>query len=289
MRLSLILLLAITLGLSSCGGETEVVGSPYLQANAIKSQGGTYKIGKPYTILGQYYIPQEDYNYSEIGTASWYGKDFHAKKTANGEDYDMNTLTAAHRTLPMPSIVKVTNLENGRSLVLRVNDRGPFAKNRIIDISKRGAQLLGFQEQGTAKVKVEILAKESKALKNALLGIADDTTSTSTYSSQTYEEDVDRRYLIGAQAYVSQASTVSSTSTNKGIYVQAGSFTNPDTANDMSTKLKSVGSNFITPVSIAGRQYYRVRFGPFSSESEAQSMLNKVLDFGVYNAKVIHE
>lgn len=120
--------------------------------------------------MGKTYYPKEDYNYSEVGVASWYGSDFHNKKTANGEKYDMHTLTAAHRTLPLPSIVKVTNLENGRSLVLRVNDRGPYAKNRIIDISKRGAQLLGFQTKGTAKVRVELMEKESKELKAALTG-----------------------------------------------------------------------------------------------------------------------
>ena len=155
----------------STHGTPELAGlSPKAQAVVIKQYGGVYKVGNPYQIMGRWYYPKEDYNYSEVGIASWYGDDFHAQKTANGESYDMNTLTAAHRTLPLPSIVKVTNLENGRSLVLRVNDRGPYAKERIIDISKRGAQLLGYQTKGTAKVKVEIMAQESKALKNALLG-----------------------------------------------------------------------------------------------------------------------
>ena len=151
-------------------GTPELAGlSPKAQAVVIKQYGGVYKVGNPYQIMGRWYYPKEDYHYSEVGTASWYGDDFHAKRTANGEKYDMNTLTAAHRTLPLPSIVKVTNLENGRSLVVRVNDRGPYAKERIIDISKRGAQLLGYQTKGTAKVKVEIMEKESRALKAALL------------------------------------------------------------------------------------------------------------------------
>ena len=111
-------------------------------------QAGTYKVGKPYQIKGIWYHPAEDYAYDESGIASWYGAAFHGKLTANGETYDMNALTAAHRTLPMPSFVRVTNLENGRSLVLKVNDRGPFAKGRIIDISRRGSQLLGFQKHG---------------------------------------------------------------------------------------------------------------------------------------------
>lgn len=135
---------------------------------------GAYKVGTPYQINGVWYYPQEDYDYVENGIASFYGGersgvDFHGRHTANGEVYDMGTLTAAHQTLPMPSLVKVTNLENGRQIVLRVNDRGPFVRGRIIDVSRRAAQLLGFEGQGTAKVRVEILADESRSLKLALL------------------------------------------------------------------------------------------------------------------------
>ena len=157
--------------LSSCAtGTPELAGlSPQAQAEVIKNYGGIYKIGKPYQIAGRWYYPKEDYNYSETGMASWYGEDFNGKRTANGERYNMNTLTAAHRTLPLPCIVKVTNLQNGRSVVVRVNDRGPYVKDRIIDLSKHGAQLLGYMGQGTTKVKVEIMEKESKALKAAML------------------------------------------------------------------------------------------------------------------------
>lgn len=157
--------------LSSCAtGTPELAGmSPQAQAEIIKNYGGIYKVGNPYQIAGRWYYPKEDYNYSETGMASWYGEDFNGKRTANGERYNMNTLTAAHRTLPLPCIVKVTNLQNGRSIIARVNDRGPYVKDRIIDLSKHGAQLLGYMGQGTTKVKVEILAKESKALKAAML------------------------------------------------------------------------------------------------------------------------
>lgn len=133
-----------------------------------------YKVGKPYQVKGVWYYPQVDYNYAEVGVASWYGPGFHGRLTANGEEYDMNELTAAHRTLPMPSIVRVTNLENGRSIKLRVNDRGPFVGERIIDLSRRGAQLLGFYGNGTALVRVEIVADESKQLA-AALGVPVDT------------------------------------------------------------------------------------------------------------------
>jgi len=123
---------------------------------------GDYKIGSPYQINGVWYYPKEDYGFSETGVASWYGPQFHGKATANGETFDMNELTAAHRTLQLPAVVRVTNLENGRSVLLRVNDRGPFARNRVIDVSRRSAQLLGFMEKGTALVKIEVMAEESR-------------------------------------------------------------------------------------------------------------------------------
>ena len=123
-----------------------------------------YKVGKPYSINGVWYYPEVDYEYTETGIASWYGPNFHGKKTANGEIFDMNRVSAAHRTLPMPSIVRVTNLNSGRALVIRVNDRGPFAHGRIIDLSRRAAQLLGFERAGTAPVRVEILAEESRQI-----------------------------------------------------------------------------------------------------------------------------
>lgn len=128
---------------------------------------GQYKVGEPYEIDGIRYYPKEDYRYSETGIASWYGPGFEGKRTANGETFDPGELTAAHRTLPMPSLVRVTNLDNGKSVVVRVNDRGPFANNRIIDLSQRAAELLGFANLGTAKVRVDIMAIESKAIADA--------------------------------------------------------------------------------------------------------------------------
>src|SRR6266478_3003848 len=123
-----------------------------------------YKVGTPYQIDGVWYYPAVDYDYDETGVASWYGPDFDGKDTALGEAYDMNDLTAAHRTLPMPSMVRVTNLDNGRVLALRVNDRGPYAKGRILDVSRRGAQLLGFDGNGTARVRVQVMAEESRLM-----------------------------------------------------------------------------------------------------------------------------
>jgi rare lipoprotein A (peptidoglycan hydrolase) len=116
-----------------------------------------YKVGNPYSINGIKYIPKEDPNYFEEGIASWYGPKFDGKLTANGEIFDQYAVTAAHKTLPIPSLVKVTNLENNRNIVLRINDRGPFVGNRIIDLSYKSAQLLGIIEKGTGKVRVEII------------------------------------------------------------------------------------------------------------------------------------
>lgn len=125
---------------------------------------GHFKVGAPYTIKGKRYYPKETYRHSETGMASWYGPGFHGKLTANGEIYDQYALTAAHRTLQLPSMVEVTNLANGRSLILRVNDRGPFAHNRVIDVSKKAAELLDFKHAGVAKVRVRVLPEESRRL-----------------------------------------------------------------------------------------------------------------------------
>lgn len=125
---------------------------------------GHYKIGKPYKIDGKTYYPQKNENYKEIGLASWYGDDFHNKKTANGEVFNKNTFTAAHKTLPLPSVVKVTNLENGRTIILRVNDRGPFVDNRIIDVSEKAAKHIDMHNKGVTQVKVEYLKKETDKL-----------------------------------------------------------------------------------------------------------------------------
>jgi rare lipoprotein A len=121
--------------------------------------GGTYRVGKPYTVGGRVYVPEENLNYREEGLASWYGDDFHGRLTANGEVFDMASLTAAHPTLPMPCYARVTNLGNGKSLVVRVNDRGPYHGNRLIDVSNKAAELLEFKGNGVARVRVEYVAR----------------------------------------------------------------------------------------------------------------------------------
>jgi rare lipoprotein A len=121
--------------------------------------GGVYRVGKPYTVAGRVYVPEEDPHYSEEGLASWYGDDFHGRLTANGEVFDMASLTAAHPTLPMPCYARVTNLSNGKSLIVRVNDRGPYHGNRVMDVSSRAAELLEFKGNGVARVRVDYVGR----------------------------------------------------------------------------------------------------------------------------------
>ena len=155
------------LALTNCGkvGSVDpkygVSASPRVveMGQAVPKGGGVYRVGKPYVVAGRTYVPEEDSNYSATGIASWYGNAFHGRYTANGEIYDMNSISAAHPTLPLPSYVRVTNLKNQKSIVVRVNDRGPYAHDRVIDLSQRTAQLLGFHGLGTARVRVDYVGR----------------------------------------------------------------------------------------------------------------------------------
>lgn len=148
-EIRILLSLSILAVLSACGSTEK---APY--------QG--VKLGKPYVVSGRIYKPSYNPNYDEIGIASWYGPGFHGERTASGERYNQNDLTAAHKTLPLPSIVRVTNLNNGRSAIIRINDRGPFVGNRIIDLSRAAASKLGVIKTGTAKVRVQFLDQETR-------------------------------------------------------------------------------------------------------------------------------
>jgi rare lipoprotein A len=155
----------------------------------VPMQSGVYKVGKPYTINGVTYVPAEDPGYDRVGMASWYGKEFHARRTANGEFFDMARLTAAHPTLPMPSYVYVTNLRNGRTVMVRVNDRGPYKPGRIVDLSRRTAQILGFESQGTTQVRVRFAGP-------APLDPADDRRERQHLAAQPWN-----RYVNGPAAW----------------------------------------------------------------------------------------
>jgi rare lipoprotein A len=152
---------ALGLLLANCSGKVDpyygVSASPRVVSygDTVPKGGGVYRVGAPYTVAGRVYVPEENPSYRADGLASWYGEDFHGRQTANGEVFDLNGISAAHPTLPLPCYARVTNLSNGRSIIVRVNDRGPYHGNRIIDVSVRTSQLLGFQNNGTAWVRVE--------------------------------------------------------------------------------------------------------------------------------------
>src|SRR5215212_2687723 len=162
---------AACLALASCGSSGKfasrvepkygVSSSPRVVefGEPVPKGGGTYRVGKPYSVAGRVYVPEEDINYREEGLASWYGNDFHGRLTANGEVFDMGSLTAAHPTLPMPCYARVTNISNGKSLIVRVNDRGPYHGNRLIDVSNRASELLEFKSNGVARVRVEYVGR----------------------------------------------------------------------------------------------------------------------------------
>lgn len=151
----------LTAGLAACSGggaidaDLGVSASPRVAAGrSIPKGGGIYKVGRPYRVAGRWYHPRENPSYDRVGTASWYGAAFHGRRTSNGEVYDMHALTAGHPTLPMPSYAYVTNLHNGRTVLVRINDRGPYARDRLIDLSYRTAHTLGFHNRGLARVRI---------------------------------------------------------------------------------------------------------------------------------------
>lgn len=190
LRMPVFAVFAACLMLSGCA-ETELV-SHWAKQMSRSGEGeaaSTYKVGTPYKVGSVWYYPQENFRLVETGIASWYGPGFHANKTANGERFDQNELTAAHRTLQLPSIVRVTNLENGRSVIVRVNDRGPFKHGRVMDVSRRAAELLGFINKGTARVRIEVMEKESRVLANAAGGDGE-TPAVVTYVPAPAETQV---------------------------------------------------------------------------------------------------
>jgi rare lipoprotein A len=152
------------LALAHCSGSLTGKDANYSkrvveEGEPVPKGGGAYRVGKPYNVNGRTYVPTEDPNYRIEGIASWYGPDFHGRLTANGEVYDMHAISAAHTTLPLPSYARVTNLENGRSIIVRINDRGPYTRNRVIDLSIGTAKVLNFYGNGLARVRVEYVGR----------------------------------------------------------------------------------------------------------------------------------
>ena len=282
---------------------------------------GRYKVGNPYQINGIWYYPKVDYDYVETGIASWYGPKFHKKKTANGEIFDMNSMSAAHRTLPMPSLVRVTNLNTGRAINVRINDRGPFAHGRIIDLSRRAAQLLGFERAGTSPVRVEILSEESRQMayhaQNLKGGTAplepkrpESAPTVSVISSTlpplngakvakppSAEFKVAPVKTAPVKTGRSKAKLATSddkvsiqpVSSHPKIFIQAGAFTQFQNAHKVRAVLKQLGPTNITQVDIDKRPLFRVRIGPLANIDMADQILANVIKAGYTNAATVVE
>ncbi|MFO3673947.1 septal ring lytic transglycosylase RlpA family protein [Pseudomonas protegens] len=255
---------------------------------------GPYK-ANPYTVLGKTYFPiQESKNYVASGTASWYGTKFHGQNTANGEVYDLYGMSAAHKTLPLPSYVKVTNLDNNRSVILRVNDRGPFYSDRIIDLSYAAAKKLGYAETGTARVKVEgidpqqwwaqrgrpapLMLNEPQVAQNSAPVV---TASAGTVEQWTPPPQQHAAAVVPVQ--------VKNTAAASGQYLQVGAFANPDAAELLRSKLSGMVSApvFISSIVRNQQTLHRVRLGPFGTPGEAQQAQNSVRLANLGQASVV--
>ena len=286
------------------------------------------KIGNPYSIPNEHGIPvrytpiSSSEGYREHGIASWYGTDFHAKKTANGEDYNMYAYTAAHKTLPLPTYVRVTNTQNGKSIVVRVNDRGPFYKNRLIDMSYAGAKALGMDKQGTAPVLVEAIsvyggdvnrANRYKPAPRTQYANEQRQQPRTNYakpaaaSAGTYSLTRNRNYNnsnSNAQAQQNTSFTnrvanrnsntqhqqqannaeINSSAISSQYYIQLGSFTDVKNARQVYYQAKDLKGIKIKSVPIRGTIYYRVVVENIHDLGQAQAKLNKVKAKGFYNA-----
>lgn len=256
--------------------------------------GGEHKVGAPYKINGVRYVPREDPTYDRTGIASWYGRKFHGRRTANGERYDMYAVSAAHPTLPLPSFVRVTNLQNGRSIVVRINDRGPFARGRIIDLSYRAAQLLGYVKQGTARVRVSAVGS-SKPVAPRPTQVAYKPRPPATRNAQNAlpkmpsapSAPVTEVTLEGSVPYVSQPTVEQLPVATTNLYVQAGAFSDRENAERLRGALSALGRVWVHSASVEGAMYHRVRLGPLASVEEADRMLGAVLARGHRRARIL--
>jgi rare lipoprotein A len=285
-----------------------------------------YRVGQPYQVKGIWYYPTVDLSYDKTGIASWYGEQFDGRYTANGEIFNLNELTAAHTTLPMPCIVQVTNLENGRSLELRVNDRGPFVDGRLIDVSRRAAQLLGFETKGTTPVRVKIdkdasIKVAEAAMHNgggtvlvaqmpaAIVPVAQAAplaTRTAPPSSVLASNViagpiVDTRIIapppspapsnIAVRPVAAARMPLSQPSIVAAlpsrIFVQAGAFSVRDNAQKVQSRIAPLGSVEVMSASVNGTAVYRVRLGPVASVEQADQLLHRVVNSGYPEARIV--
>lgn len=315
MRFARLAVLGLALLLSACAETTLVVDqSKVLTQQPQQSYG--YKVGQPYQINGVWYYPRVDYDYDETGIASWYGPGFVGQSTASGEVYDQNAMTAAHKTLPLPTLVRVTNLENGRQIELRINDRGPFVNSRIIDVSRRAAQLLGMEANGTARVRVQVMAEESRELAARLGGgeVAAAGGGTSppggiTQITAAPAPKVTTQPLPGSVPMATTAppppksmvgvatgplpqpttTVVMAPVHPTNMFIQAGAFLQVSNADRLRAKLSGVGPARVIPVQLGAQKFYRVRLGPIPTVDAADRMLDQVIAMGNKDARLVVE
>ena len=311
-----VLVMGLATGLAGCSeAQLLIHGAKQVKPESAAKSSGYYKVGSPYQIKSVWYYPQDEPDYRETGIASWYGPGFHGKETANGEVFDENEVTAAHRTLPMPSVVRVTNLGNGRSIVVRVNDRGPFAHGRIIDLSRRAAQLLGFERNGTARIRVELLPSESEQARAAIRGDGAQVTQVAQHVAPAAAPSgrvsvasisIPSGVRVSSDAAISAPQAPPSVSNvnidrsqddvivmpvaqDTELFIQAGAFQSRENANRLSSRLRSFGTPAIQVAEVAGKTFYRVRLGPLQSVEIADAMLERVIDAGYPGSTIIVE
>ena len=289
--------LCICAALAACGSRGPQDPNPQVYGlhDRVPEGGGRYKVGDPYQIGGQWFRPREDPSYNRTGVASWYGEYFHGRKTANGEWYDMNRMSAAHPTLPLPVYARVTNIQNGRSLVVRVNDRGPFKHDRIIDLSKGAATRLGMLNAGTAQVRVTYLANAPLSGDPPDMQAIGQRNSWGspfwTASAGQGEGAGEAPIVTGAidPAPAGGAGQSPRTILPSGFYVQAAAFANATRAETLAAELAHLGSFAVLPAEVAGDTYYRVRVGPVASLAEAEEVLGRLSGAGIADGRIVEE
>jgi rare lipoprotein A len=260
---------SLALLLAACAGQPERVATGAKPAPAKPAVPGV-KIGKPYQVFGVTYYPEDDRAYEKVGIASWYGPTFHEKATANGEIYNQDDVTAAHKTLPMPSWVEVTNLDNGRKLVVRINDRGPFVDGRIIDLSRRSAQLLGVDGPGLAKVRVKRVFPEGDWARGA-------PVLASTAPAAAYP-------VVASAAVPQPPAPTPVASAAGGRFVQVAALSDEGRAKALASVLSDYGPAAATP---APGGLWRVRLGPVDAEV-ADRLLWDVRQAGYPDARLVN-
>ncbi len=224
--------------------------------------------GPPYQVAGKWYVPAYEPNYNEVGIASWYGPTFHGKESATGETFDEMAMTAAHPTLPIPSLVRVTNLENGKTVVVRLNDRGPFVDDRIIDLSKAAGAALDLHGKGTAKVRVQYVGPAPAEANAAPVQPATQQLAVRSQdlAPVAAPQPIPVAYVAPAPRQFEAARPIEA---KAGFFLQAGSFADLGNANLLRDQLRANGPVSINSVQVNGSEFYRVMVGPWATRADA--------------------